>query len=427
MPKRSRRSRRRVTLFSRFRRELRTLSLADRCLFFMFLVLLVQSAAVMFSPPPEAGGEIDIIVRISSASIFGYLLSGGLSGSAAGESALVIGSLADGGNDLLDSFDHIVDVLPVVDPGAGDPEAAHMVGEALGDEDLTAVQFPQNGTILFHVLIEPGDDDTAPTARVTMGDNSTADLFPAVHAVLTDLPDTLLDILDADLVDQTQGFTQGNGAGIVAGAADLILAGGVGEGPVIDSLGVYLFPVSTPAAFGHGGVQIAGIALLDLIQAVLVHIQHTGAMIGESDCILGQPYSSTATVVLPSRVRALPSALVQELFHAGPVFADWLLQYQARKVRLLLGQNMTLSFDRARQRVAKTLLYLCGQYGRQKEDGVWLTNQFTCSDVAGITNVSRVSVNLIFREWEEAGILTRAHGRCCIRDPEELRRLAEPD
>ena len=45
MPKRSRRSRRRVTLFSRFRRELRTLSLADRCLFFMFLVLLVQSAA----------------------------------------------------------------------------------------------------------------------------------------------------------------------------------------------------------------------------------------------------------------------------------------------------------------------------------------------------------------------------------------------
>ena len=81
MPKRSRRSRRRVTLFSRFRRELRTLSLADRCLFFMFLVLLVQSAAVMFSPPLDAGGEIDIIVRTSSASIFGYLLSGGLSGS----------------------------------------------------------------------------------------------------------------------------------------------------------------------------------------------------------------------------------------------------------------------------------------------------------------------------------------------------------
>ena len=131
-------------------------------------------------------------------------------------------------------------------------------------------------------------------------------------------------------------------------------------------------------------------------QEKTLYVADTGAMIGESDCILGQPYSSTATVVLPSRVRAVPSALVQELFHADPVFADWLLQYQARKYRLLLGQNMTLSFDRARQRVAKTLLYLCGQYGRQKEDGIWLTNRFTCSDVAGITNVSRVSVNLIF-------------------------------
>ena len=72
-------------------------------------------------------------------------------------------------------------------------------------------------------------------------------------------------------------------------------------------------------------------------QEKTLYVADTGAMIGESDCILGQPYSSTATVVLPSRVRAVPSALVQELFHADPVFADWLLQYQARKYRLLLG------------------------------------------------------------------------------------------
>ena len=54
-------------------------------------------------------------------------------------------------------------------------------------------------------------------------------------------------------------------------------------------------------------------------QEKTLYVADTGAMIGESDCILGQPYSSTATVVLPSRVRAVPSALVQELFHADPV------------------------------------------------------------------------------------------------------------
>ena len=37
-------------------------------------------------------------------------------------------------------------------------------------------------------------------------------------------------------------------------------------------------------------------------QEKTLYVADTGAMIGESDCILGQPYSSTATVVLPSRV-----------------------------------------------------------------------------------------------------------------------------
>lgn len=149
-------------------------------------------------------------------------------------------------------------------------------------------------------------------------------------------------------------------------------------------------------------------------QEKTLYVADTGAMIGESDCILGQPYSSTATVVLPSRSGGAVGTGAGAVPWPTRCLRTGCFSTRPGMVRLLLGQNMTLSFDRAR-RGGKTLLYLCGQYGRQKEDGIWLTNRFTCSDVAGITNVSRVSVNLIFREWEEAGILTRAHGRCCIR------------
>ena len=79
MPNKIRRPRKKPVRSSRFRQELRRLSLADRCLFFMLVLLLIQSAAVLFLPLPAAGGEIDIIVRTASASIFGYLLGGGLS------------------------------------------------------------------------------------------------------------------------------------------------------------------------------------------------------------------------------------------------------------------------------------------------------------------------------------------------------------
>lgn len=64
--------------FSRFRRDWRRLSLADRCLMFLFFLLLAQSAATLFMPYSPDGREIDIVVRTSSASVFGYLLGGGM-------------------------------------------------------------------------------------------------------------------------------------------------------------------------------------------------------------------------------------------------------------------------------------------------------------------------------------------------------------
>ena len=50
----------------------------------MFFLLLLQSAAVLFFPALDGGGEIDVILRTASASIFGYLLGGGLSGEEGG-------------------------------------------------------------------------------------------------------------------------------------------------------------------------------------------------------------------------------------------------------------------------------------------------------------------------------------------------------
>ena len=78
MASRSRRWRR---LFgSRLGREWRRIPLADRCLIFIFFLLLLQSAVVLFCPFLVDGGEIDVIIRTSAASIFGYLLGGGMGG-----------------------------------------------------------------------------------------------------------------------------------------------------------------------------------------------------------------------------------------------------------------------------------------------------------------------------------------------------------
>ena len=67
-------------------------------------------------------------------------------------SALVVGLLADEVDDVLHPGDHGVDVLLEVVPLAGDPEAAHVVGEPLGNEDLPGVEGPQNLAVDFTSL-----------------------------------------------------------------------------------------------------------------------------------------------------------------------------------------------------------------------------------------------------------------------------------
>lgn len=66
-----------VRIVRAVRRVAESIHLVDKCLMIFLAVLLIQSAFSLFFPGEagEAEGDIDIIVRTSSAAIFGYFLS----------------------------------------------------------------------------------------------------------------------------------------------------------------------------------------------------------------------------------------------------------------------------------------------------------------------------------------------------------------
>lgn len=151
-----------------------------------------------------------------------------------------------------------------------------------------------------------------------------------------------------------------------------------------------------------------------------LYIAGPGAMFGESACILEKPHASTATTITRCELYAIPSKEVQRLFHTEARTADLMLQYEARKNRLLTAQVAMLSFDRAEQRVAKVLLYLCEMYGRQEGDGVRIDLRFTCADIAALVNTSRVTVNNVIQEFIRSGILTKDGSFYIVQDPHLL-------
>lgn len=147
-----------------------------------------------------------------------------------------------------------------------------------------------------------------------------------------------------------------------------------------------------------------------------LYIAGVGAMFGESSCILEKEHNCTATTITDCEVYAIPSKEVQQLFHSEAMTADLMLQYEARKNRLLVAQVAMLSFDRAEQRVAKVLLYLCETYGKPRAGTTYIDLRFTCSDIAMLINISRVTVNNVMQEFIHRGAIAKSSGRYIVKD-----------
>ena len=151
-----------------------------------------------------------------------------------------------------------------------------------------------------------------------------------------------------------------------------------------------------------------------------IYIATPGAMIGEEACILSQPYMTTATAIVTSELYAIPSKELQALFHSEQRTADLMLQYESRKIRMMISQTAMLSFDSAEQRIAKMLLCLCDAYGKQVPEGILINLSFTCTDLAGIVSTSRVTANNVLLDFARAGVLSKESGHYLIRKPEYL-------
>lgn len=155
-----------------------------------------------------------------------------------------------------------------------------------------------------------------------------------------------------------------------------------------------------------------------------LYIACPGAMFGENACILSHSHATTATAIVPTELYAIPSKECQRLFHSQQQIADSMLQYVARKNQMLTAQAVMLSFDRAEQRIAKTLLQLSDTYGVAEKDGIRINVRFTCTDISSIVNTSRVTANNVLMTFTRMGIIFRKGGYYWVRDAETLQNMA---
>jgi CRP/FNR family transcriptional regulator/CRP/FNR family cyclic AMP-dependent transcriptional regulator len=153
----------------------------------------------------------------------------------------------------------------------------------------------------------------------------------------------------------------------------------------------------------------------------MVAIFGPGDCFGELSLIDGEPRSASVEAIDHVETIILWRRDFMDFVDANPQFMKRLLMTLANRIRHTSELAADLAFLDIAGRLAKTLLDLARDHGRQVDGATEIELPMTQTDLAAMVGATRESVNKLLSWFEERGGIER-HGRqITVVDPELLR------
>lgn len=173
----------------------------------------------------------------------------------------------------------------------------------------------------------------------------------------------------------------------------------------------------------HGHLQAVKIAPAG--QQIVVRYVSPGELFGIAQAIGRDTYPAGTIAVAESVALAWRSAAWPRLVAKYPSLAgnalqavgSWLLDAHTRVIEM--------STEQVEQRVARALLRLARQAGKEVDAGVQIAFPFTRQDVAEMTGTTLHTVSRLLSAWEGQGVVEGGRRRIVIRNPHKLVLLAD--
>ncbi|MCI0397510.1 MAG: Crp/Fnr family transcriptional regulator [Chloroflexi bacterium] len=150
----------------------------------------------------------------------------------------------------------------------------------------------------------------------------------------------------------------------------------------------------------HGKVKIS-YSTPDGQEAVLA-ILGNGDFFGELALLDDSPRSATAEAIEPTETLTLHRDEFMNYIDNNPAFAHHVLYILARRIRHLNNQISDIFFLDLPGRLARILLHLADQHGRNTDKGVVIDISLTQTDLAEMTGATRVSINKALGRFRRA-------------------------
>lgn len=160
-------------------------------------------------------------------------------------------------------------------------------------------------------------------------------------------------------------------------------------------------------------------------QEALLAILGTGDFFGELALLDDAPRSATAVAMERTQALTLHRGEFLNFLGKNPDFADHVMRTLAERIRHLNDQISDVFFLDLNGRLARTLLNLAENHGRQVDEGILIDLSLTQTDLAEMTGATRVSINKALGRFRRAKWV-RLDGRTLILlDANALRNLIE--
>ncbi len=138
-------------------------------------------------------------------------------------------------------------------------------------------------------------------------------------------------------------------------------------------------------------------------QEALLAILGAGDFFGELALLDDSPRSATAESIESTEAMTLHREDFRHYLASNPDFALHVLQTLARHIRRLNSQLSDIFFLDLSGRLARTLLRLADEHGKEEKDCVLIDLPLTQTDLAEMTGATRVSINKTLGRFRRSG------------------------
>ena len=137
---------------------------------------------------------------------------------------------------------------------------------------------------------------------------------------------------------------------------------------------------------------------------------------GEPGLVGDQVRILDACVIDPTELLVISRDVVLKVGQTWPLMYQNLFRYSLQTLRAMHELVGGILFYPLKARVAGRLLHLLGDHGQEVEDGVLLDIKVSQNDFARLALGSRQRVNIIFRDWNNRGLVETRDDHLLIKD-----------